>query len=365
MTTALKNPISTTSITPIMPPQAITVVTGATFRPTERLQSLKGCCVQAFGITYTLNASAALAIQALQQGELVILALPAEQVVGAQVAMEGMGLSSNLALFAVGAEGAELAASVRRALASAFRLRYVSRVNFVLHGSYSEGTGRPFAAMDDIDPQEAADVGGTRIKAWWHLLQAARSVLNETQAELRIVGLTALAAHRPSSFLFIDSVHKVVSSVMLEVFALENSTQERPVYVVEVGPGIVSSSTYDRPDIQQLITEEAKRDGFPLDPGNLPQLQCTDVARVAAAYLRAIPGTAPEGLGDVEHLTWAGRTPDDFLTEIDSWCLRSGSRVTIRKNLPAYVCRGTTFGGFPCLLPGYSFIPLTPLGQRF
>lgn len=364
----------------------VTLVTGvsfATFDARKHIDTPTKCYYAPTGRRHLVNTSGAVALTLLEQDKRVLLHVSAQDY---EKTIELLALHPKAALVSIitgDLPSIELVTSAYETMIEASRAAPISRVDFVLYESYAAGIEHPFVPLFEDSPEFAGRVTSRRISAFHNLFMVGYDLLiNRDQEELRVIGLTALAGRRASGNLSTDTLHKVVSSALLETQAYEASYYtEKPVFVVEIAPGMVDTGTYDPQHVREAVIEEAVIDGFPFptsldaaDPMNWPMLNVRDLAEVAGFYLGADPEMPPATDLVERHrsITTAGRSAEE-LRELfeesrhgsDTASTKTGS-LTRARRIPSYgYTAGTTWDGIQQLRRGYTPVMLTPIGQLF
>lgn len=327
------------------------------------------------GERHMLNVTAAAAIKLMERGQRVIMHVPEE----IRVRMEELiALHPRAALCRL-VTGDIYKRSILEVLYGAVTnmadTELVSRIDFCLYDSYASGLSRPFLPMFEDDPATAGRLAAERTNFLFYFSMMAYDLLTRCgQAELRFVCPTALAAKRPSSHLFTDTIHKAVSNVLLRTLGYELPYYcDKPARIVEVAPGIVDSGLYDELSVREATHEESVMDGFPLMHGPLdvhafPML-CIDVlAEVCVAYLIADTDKqlATFVSEEVRDVTRAGRSHEELRATFEQLTVSQGDGIIISQELPEYCYMpGTVWGGLPPIHCGYTSVMLTPPGQYF
>lgn len=253
----------------------------------------------------------------------------------------------------------------------------ISRIDFCIYDSYAFGLKNPFLPMHEDKIENAHQLSKNRITLFHNMVMIAYDLLiNRNQQELRFLCQTALATVRPSSHLFMDTLHKIISHNFLVTMSYEMPYYtKKNISIIELAPGMVDSGVYDNYQTRLYTYQEALLDGFPFaesvsldDIQSWPMMSNKDLADVAVAYLCAKNGEdinqklSPE----LRKLTLAGRTESELHELLKESVVADGSKLLIPKRLPDYCyIAGTTWNGFPKLTSGYIPIMLTPQGQYF
>ncbi|GEM_PF-6874074 len=252
----------------------------------------------------------------------------------------------------------------------------ISRVDLCLYDSYASGLEKPFIPMFEENPATISQLADRRTHFLFNMAMMGYDLLvNRNQREFRLVCPTALATKRPSSHLFADAIHKVISNALLITLGYEMPyyTGEK-VYIIEVAPGIVDTGLYDSQSIRDYTIQEAEMDGFPMRNNphknihRFPMLSIGDLAEVTTAYLTAkksehiMRNVRPE----IADLTLAGRKRKELASLFKKAITSRGGIISVNRVLPEYCYTPRTiWGALPDLKSGYIPVMLTPQGQYF
>jgi len=330
------------------------------------------------GSEHLVNTSAAVALSLADRDIRSILQVKQEQLEETRGLLDLHPKGDKITLVSGDMASLDFISKVYEAASDLSSKQPISRLDIVLYESYAAGLEKPFIPMFEDSAEFAGQITSRRISAFHNMFMAGYDLLvARDQTELRVIGLTALASKRASANLSTDTLHKVASSALLETFAYEASYYaEKPVYVVEIAPGMVDCGPYDSHDVRQAVYEEAEMDGFPfrggVNPGNpqsWPLMSVKDLGEISAAYLLSEEGEKLDEkvVADSRHLTTAGRTAEEFKAELLQSISESGDgAVTLERALPSFAfAPGVTWNGFSPLRRGYLPIMLTPRGQYF
>ncbi len=327
------------------------------------------------GEKHLLNVTAAIALELADKGVRMILHLPTDR--GEQIRkLFLLHPSAHLFTFIEGdLSSPEFVGHLYETIRVESLKAPISKVDFCLYDSYASGLKKPFLPMFEDSIEAATKLAEKRLAFLFTMSMVGYDLLvNKGQNELRLICPTALATRRPSSHLFTDTIHKALSNVLLVTLGYEMPYYtKKPVYVVEVAPGITDSGMYDDRSIRDYTAKEAELDGFAMsvdkdDVHAWPMLSTAHLAEVAAAYLVADQGECINDLVSAEAraLTLAGRTKEDLFGCFEKSLYFTEDKLLFRKQLPEYCyVAGTVWNGFPELQVGYTPVMLTPEGQLF
>lgn len=370
------------TVTPDAPgAEPVVLITGGaitTVKPGKHIDTPTKYYYEPTGNEHLVNTSAAVALSLADRNIRSILQVKQEQLEETRRLLDLHPRGDKITLVSGDMASLDFISSVYEAASKLSGSLPISRMDIVLYESYAAGLEKPFIPMFEDSPDFAGEVTSRRIAAFHNMFMAGYDLLvARDQTELRIIGLTALASKRASANLSTDTLHKVASSALLETFAYEASYYaEKPVYVVEIAPGMVDSGPYDSSDVRQAVYEEAEMDGFPFsegvtpgDPQSWPLMSVKALGEISAAYLLSKEGEKLDDkvVADNRHLTSAGRTSEEFKAELlQSISESDDGELTLARGLPSFAfAPGVTWNGFSPLRRGYLPIMLTPRGQYF
>lgn len=345
------------------------------------------------GRTHLLNQSASAAMQLLDRGRRVLLHASPKKAQLLNELRTHHPRAAEIGVFSAELHEFEFVRTLYERISAAARQQPVSRVDLVIYDSFMpslspERQERPFAPVYEERIDDIQRLVSRRV-AFLHYvgLICYDLLLNRGQTEMRLVLITSLASRRPGGNLYVDALHKGVSTVFLETLAREARLQgvcDR-FYAIEPAPGVVDRGPYDTLSTRQATMERALVNGFPYrgfgdrEIERFPQMNPLALGELCALYLTASEGDDLNDLAspDLLELVTAGRDPRE-LAELLAGAVRAvpnserlqrlGYPVRYeidREHVPAYILNSNVLCGLPSLTPGYVLIPLAPRGQYF
>lgn len=324
--------------------------------------------------TYLMNNGAATAMKLIRAGENVLL--HGRDSLALRKGLGGLADSPNLQIIggdiSVDQDAARLISSIAEYAAN----RPINEVRMLAYQSFAQSSGKPFKTMIEEDACEVERAASRRIKFVYNMAAVGYWLLEEQKQEaLRIVSLSALAAHRPSFGLMADTSDKVMNEACWRTFHLEaNHLTGKPVSVIQINPGITTAcDVYRGEEMKYFLHEEATADGFPMDRHNpIPQLSANDVAEVTSRMLSGRVGEDPNHNLPirVKDALYGGYTPER-LKDIFEHHVHFGRNGdiecgTARRGPDHLYAAYTSYGKLPIISgDGYQRISLTPQGQTF
>ncbi|MFA7276462.1 MAG: hypothetical protein WC043_06650 [Pseudobdellovibrionaceae bacterium] len=325
--------------------------------------------------TYLMNNGAATALELIKGGENVLL--HSRDSLALRKALGEVANSRNLSIvggdISVDQDAARLITSITDFAGN----RSVSEVRMMAYQSFAQSSGQPFKTMINEESCEAERASSRRIRFVYNMAAIGYWLLEEqNQSALRVVSLSALAAHRPSFGLMADTSDKVMNEACWRTFHLEaNHLTGKPINVVQINPGITTAcDVYRGENMRSFLLEEAEADGFPMDRGiaSIPQLSAHDIAEVASRMIRGDVGDDPNHKlpERIKMALYGGYSPDQ-LKSIFKHHVQCNEDGTIefgmaRKGPDHLYAAYTTYGKLPIISGnGYQRISLTPQGQTF
>lgn len=325
---------------------------------------------------YLMNNGAAVATRLIAAGANLVLhgrdslrlrqALKLEPGAGERVAIIGGDLATD-----------QDASRLMGAIADYARDRPVREVRLMAYQSFAQTSGSPFKTMPDEDICEVERAASRRIRFVYNMAAIGYWLLHDQgQARLRLLSLSALAAHRPSFGLIADCADKAMNEVCWKTFHIESThLTGKPVNLIQVSPGITTAcDIYRGGDMYDFIHEEAVADGFPMArTGRLPQLSADDVGEVATRMLTLEPGQDPNTNLPmrIRESLYGGYTPQKLQAlchaHVHSAANGGVSVGTGADKGPDHLFAPyTVYGRLPPISPSaYQRISLTPPGQSF
>lgn len=327
------------------------------------------------GRSHLLNTSAAVLLEALETDTRVIIQTEPHKHAELQSLINLHPQSSLVTLIPAAITSPFFVTAFYQSLIGLTTQAPVSRVDFCLYNSYSQGTGEPFIPIFEEDTQEVSKIAAGQIVFFQTMGKIALDLLtNRGQESLQFMAVTSLASRRMLAHLYADAVHKTLASVYLQGFAYEapHYTGKRDISVIELMPGMVDTGTYDSPDTRKLIVDAEFMEGFPFegqvsahDVNTWPMIPPADLGKIAAKYLwrrRHSTHVATR----LNQYTCAGCPVKKLKYRMEKAVRIRENLITIDRHVPEFCfCTGVSMGKLPRLRTGYIPIPLSPLGQYF
>lgn len=323
---------------------------------------------------YLMNNGATIAMKLIQAGENVLL--HGHDAFALSTGLGKVAQAPNLKIVGGDISVDEHASNLMTGITD-FALHHpTSEVRIMAYQSFAQTSGNPFKTMIEEEVGEVERAASRRIRFVFNMSAINYWLLEQQkQASLRIVSLSALAAHRPSFGLMADTADKVMNEACWRTFHIEaNHLMKKPVNVVLINPGITTACDVYRGDyMKNFLHEEATADGFPMDQAApIPQLSAHDVAEVATRMLRGDVGADPnKGLSDRIIGALNGGYSPEKLKEIFKKHVAFPEEGHIQcgttRSGPDHLFAGyTEYGRLPTISDnGYQRISLTPTGQTF
>ncbi len=324
--------------------------------------------------TYLMNNGAATALKLIKAGEKVLL--HGRDSLALRKGFGYLADSPNLQIIGGDISVDQDAARLITSIIDFAACRPISEVRIMAYQSFAQSSGKPFKTMIEEETCEVERAASRRIRFVYNMAAVGYWLLEEQkQSALRVITLSALAAHRPSFGLMADTSDKVMNEACWRTFHIEaNHLTGRPVNIVQVNPGITTAcDVYRGEDMKNFLHEEAKADGFPMEfDRNIPQLSANDIAEVASRMMKGEVGSDPNiDLPDRVVASLYGGYSRDELMDIFNHHVRSCEDGTIecgtaRKGPDHLYAAYTIYGKLPIISKdAYQRISLTPQGQTF
>ena len=370
------------STTPQATPLAfVTGVNAERFDPEKHLMTPTKSAVAVGNDQYLLNQAAAFTVALLKESnhEIVMQVKP-DAVEKVQKIFANIPGNERLHIIPVPTDDKSLTSKFYQMASGISEKKPIARVDLALYESFAAGLDQPFKPIYAEEPEIVATAVAKRATFYHRMCLIAYDLMaNNDQDSLRVLSLTALAARRVGGNLLADAAHKQISTNYIETLANELNFHlpEKPVYCVEVAPGIVDNGIYDNPNARQATVERAMINKFSFNQSaacsdsiyDLPKLSPMDIGKVAVQYLT-------HGIGEdfhdtlpkhIQELAQAGRDKETLDALKQELVLMKGNGgLNISNDLPSWALTpGTSIGRFSPLTRGYQFVPVCPLGQNF
>lgn len=359
----------------------VTGVNAEKFDPDKHLMTPTKSAIAVGNDQFLLNQSAAFTVALLKESnhEIVMQVKP-DAVEKVQKIFETIPGNERIHIIPVPTDDKSLTSKFYQVASGISDQKPIARVDLALYESFAAGLDQPFKPIYAEEPEIVATAVAKRATFYHRMCLIAYDLMaNNDQDSLRVLSLTALAARRVGGNLLADAAHKQISTNYVETLANELNFHmpEKPVYCVEVAPGIVDNGIYDSQNAREATVERAMINKFSFNQSaacsdsihDLPKLSPLDIGRVAVQYLK-------HGVGEdfhdklpkhIQELAQAGRSKD-VLENLKAELVENGDfgGMKVSATLPSWALTpGTSIGRFAPLNRGYQFVPVCPLGQNF
>lgn len=359
----------------------VTGVNAERFDPDKHLMTPTKSAVAVGNDQFLLNQSAAFTVALLKESNHeVVMQVKPDAVEKVQKIFATMPGNERLHIIPVPTDDKSLTGKFYQVASGISDQKPIARVDLALYESFAAGLDQPFKPIYAEEPEVVATAVAKRATFYHRMCLIAYDLMaNNDQDSLRVLSLTALAARRVGGNLLADAAHKQISTNYVETLANELNFHmpEKPVYCVEVAPGIVDNGIYDSHNAREATVERAMINQFSFNQSaacsdsihGLPKLSPLDIGRVAVQYLK-------HGVGEdfhdtlpphIQELAQAGRAKETLDALKDELVRKDGKgSMSVSHELPSWALTpGTSIGRFAPLSRGYQFVPVCPIGQNF